>query len=65
MHRKILLCAVIFTVIGTGQSQIAPPHTHIVGGEDVMEGEFPFVAKIIYSGSQVFCTGSLIAPDRV
>ena len=26
---------------------------HIVGGENVAAGEFPFVAKIIYSGSRV------------
>ena len=39
------------------------PHIQrIVGGADVMTEEFPFVAKIIYRGSQVGCTGSLIAP---
>ena len=30
-----------------------------------MTGEFPFVAKIIYGGYQVGCTGSLITPDKV
>ena len=63
MHRIILLCALLFTA--TGQSQIAPLPKHIIGGEDAGLGEFPFVAKIIYSGSQVGCTGSLIAPDKV
>ena len=41
------------------------PKLHIVGGEDAEAGEFPFVAKIIYGGSHVGCTGSLIAPDKV
>ena len=30
-----------------------------------MAGEFPFVAKIIYGGYRVGCTGSLITPDKV
>ena len=48
------------------QPFLSGPHIQrIVGGADVMTEEFPFVAKIIYSGSQVGCTGSLIAPDRV
>ena len=42
-----------------------PSAKHIVGGQDATFNEFPFVAKIIYSGSQIGCTGSLIAPDKV
>ena len=38
---------------------------HIVGGSDVTSDEFSFVAKIIYRGSQVGCTGSLISPNKV
>ena len=37
----------------------------IVGGEEALLGELPFVAKILYGGSRVGCTGSLIAPDKV
>ena len=37
----------------------------IVGGEEALVGELPFVAKILYGGSRVGCTGSLIAPDKV
>ena len=31
----------------------------------VTSDEFPFVAKIIYDGNRVGCTGSLIAPNKV
>ena len=65
IHRSILLCAVLLPTFVMGQDQIGQiPSKRIVGGEDAISGEFPFVAKIIYSGSQVGCTGSLIAPDQ-
>ena len=60
------LCAFFLTAVAMGQDRAEPGRPkHIVGGEAAMAGEFPFVAKIIYRGSQVGCTGSLIAPDKV
>ncbi len=66
IHRSILLCALLLSTFAMGQDQIGQiPPKHIVGGENTTLNEFPFVAKIIYSGSQVGCTGSLISPDKV
>ena len=66
IHRNTLLCALLFPTFAMGQDQIGQIlPKHIVGGEDAISGEFPFVAKIIYSGNQVGCTGTLIAPDKV
>ena len=66
IHRSILLRALLLPTFAMGQDQIGQiPPKHIVGGEDAISGEFPFVAKIIYSGNQVGCTGTLIAPDKV
>ena len=66
IHRSILLCALLLSTFAMGQDQIGQiPPKHIVGGENTTPNEFPFVAKIIYSGSQVGCTGSLIASDKV
>ena len=60
------LCAFFSAAVAVGQSQIGQvPPKYIVGGEDAMAGEFPFVAKIIYNGSQVGCTGTLISSDKV
>ncbi len=61
---------VLVTLISTGLASEQNPidfgrPSHVVGGESVTGGEFPFVAKIIYYGSSVGCTGSLIAPNRV
>ena len=65
-RRSILPCALLLPTFAMGQDQIGQiPPKHIVGGEDAISGEFPFVAKIIYSGNQVGCTGTLIAPDKV
>ena len=66
IHRSILLCALLLPTFAMGQDQIGRiPPKYIVGGENTTPNEFPFVAKIIYSGSQVGCTGSLIASDKV
>ena len=63
---KSLVLCVLFCAVAVGQDRAEPGHPkHIVGGEDTMAGEFPFVAKIIYGGSQVGCTGSLIAENKV
>ncbi len=64
--RYAVLCALLSIGVASGQGQVgqASPK-YIVGGGPVSTNEFPFVAKIIYRGSQVGCTGSLIAPDRV
>ena len=43
----------------------SPQPRHIIGGQDVTSDEFSFVAKIVYGGSQVGCTGSLIAENKV
>ena len=66
----LMKCALLFSLfsaaVAVGQDRDEPGRPkHIIGGEDTMAGEFPFVAKIIYSGYQVGCTGTLIAPDRV
>ena len=64
--KYIVLCALISTGLAAEQDPIDPDRPpHIVGGEDVTDGEFPFVAKIIYYGRRVGCTGSLIASDKV
>ena len=64
--KSAVLFVFFSAAIAVGQDRIGQiPPKHIVGGEDAIFGEFPFVAKIIYSGSQVGCTGTLIAPDRV
>ena len=61
-----VLVAFFSAAIAVGQDRAEPGHPkHIVGGEDTMAGEFPFVAKIIYGGYRVGCTGSLITPDKV
>ena len=53
-------------VIAVGQDRAEPGHQkNIVGGEDAGIDEFSFVAKIVYGGSQVGCTGSLIADNKV
>ena len=63
---KYAVLLVLFCAVAVGQDRAEPGHQkNIVGGEDAMVGEFPFVAKILYGGSQVGCTGSLIAPDKV
>lgn len=63
---KSLVLCVLFCAIAVGQDRAEPGHQkNIVGGEDAGIDEFSFVAKIIYGGSQVGCTGSLIAPDKV
>ena len=69
-REKTMKYAVLFVFFSAafamGQDRIGQiPPKHIVGGEDAISDEFPFVAKIIYSGNQVGCTGSLIAPDKV
>ena len=64
--KYIVLGTLISTGLAAEQNPIDPGRSsHIVGGESVTGGEFPFVAKIIYYGSSVGCTGSLIAPNRV
>ena len=61
----LALCA-LFSTVATGQGQVGEvPHKRVVGGESVIGGELPFVAKIIYGNNRVGCTGSLIAPDKV
>ena len=59
----LMKCAVLFSLFSAAVAvgQVAK----IVGGEDAGTDEFPFVAKIIYGGSQVGCTGSLIAENKV
>ena len=69
-ERKTMKYAVLFVffsaVIAVGQDRAEPGHQkNIVGGEDAGTDEFPFVAKIIYGGSRVGCTGSLISSDKV
>ena len=69
-REKTMKYAVLFVffsaVIAVGQDRAEPGHQkNIVGGEDAGTDEFPFVAKIIYGGSQVGCTGTLIGPDKV
>ena len=59
--KSLVLIALVFAT-ALGQERVDP---QIVGGDAASTDEFPFVAKIIYSGSQVGCTGSLIAPDKV
>ena len=63
--KYVVLCAFFSAAIAVGQDRAEPGYPQIVGGEDTMTGEFPFVAKIIFNGSHVGCTGSLIAPDKV
>ena len=66
LMKYAVLFAFFSAAVAVGQSQIGQvPPKYIVGGEDAMAGEFPFVAKIIYYGSQVGCTGTLIAADKV
>ena len=66
MRKTLPLLHVLFlTATASGQG-VEPPQKRIVGGEDVLTAdEFPFVAKIIYDGFKVGCTGSLVAPDKV
>ena len=59
--KSLVLIALVFAT-ALGQERVDP---QIVGGDAASTDEFPFVAKIIYNGSQVGCTGSLIAPDKV
>ena len=61
LMKYVVLFALVFAT-ALGQERVDP---QIVGGDAASTDEFPFVAKIIYSGSQVGCTGSLIAPDKV
>ena len=65
--KYVVLCAFFSAAIAVGQDRAEPGRPkHIVGGEDTMTGEFPFVGKILYyRGEYVGCTGSLIAPDKV
>ena len=73
---KYAVLLVLFCVVAVGQDRASPGRPkHIVGGEDAMVGEFPFVAKILYrrkcepplvgSCYSIGCTGSLIAPNKV
>ena len=64
--KYIVLCALVSTGLAAEQGPgDSDRPSHIVGGESATADEFPFVAKIIYQGNQVGCTGSLIAPNRV
>ena len=66
LMKYAVLFAFFSAAVAMGQDRAEPGRPkHIVGGEDTMTGEFPFVAKIIYGGYQVGCTGSLITPDKV
>ena len=60
------LSASISTLSGERVS-VESDHDYIVGGSDVVPGEFPFVVEISRSvGEYTFsCTGSLVAPDRI
>ena len=55
----------VVSASGQGKRIGDSPLRSIVGGEEAVVGELPFVAKILYGGSRVGCTGSLIAPDKV
>ena len=64
--RHIVLCALVATGLAAKQDPMDSDRpSHIVGGESVAGGEFPFVAKIVYYDRSVGCTGSLIASDKV
>ena len=65
LMKYAVLSTFFLAAVAVGQDRAEPGHPQIVGGEDTMTGEFPFVAKIIYNGSQVGCTGTLIAADKV
>ncbi len=43
----------------------AAAQSNVVGGQQVSEGDWPDTAGIVFSGSSVECTGTLIAPDLV
>ena len=60
------LTALVTPLSGEGGS-VETDYDHIVGGSDVVPGEFPFVVEISSRvGEGTFsCTGSLVAPDRV
>ncbi len=60
------LTALVSPLSGEGGS-VETDYDHIVGGSDVVPGEFPFVVEISSRvGEGTFsCTGSLVAPDRV
>ena len=66
MRKFSVLIFFFLASIAVAQERVDPgPTNHVIGGEDVTENEFPFVAKIVYHRSFVGCTGALIGPRTV
>lgn len=59
----IVLCLLLVPLSAHG----GPAESHVVGGDPVTAGQFPFVVLVVSEtpGGIYFCTGSLIRPDWV
>ena len=62
MRPRHLIAALALKVLCWGAVQPSESR-HIVGGTQVANDEYPWVAQIVPSEIQILCTGSLVHPE--